>query len=145
MNDLSQPTNNPLRPNIGPSAPQSPQPTPPPPGNQTVPGSASQPPSPLKKWLPLLFVLGAILTGILVFIILQGMTKRPAPEQITVIVTPTPSPTPIRTPSSVATTSAFIAFVDHVSSLSSQIEEFEKDDPALSPPSFVLPLGFSNL
>lgn len=96
-----------------------------------------------EKIIPLVLACLAILTGIGVFITIQRINNRAfEPTPITIVVTPTPSPTPIRNVTNLSTSSAYMAFNDSVASLSTKIQEFEKDDPSLSPPSLVLPLGF---
>lgn len=98
-----------------------------------------------EKFLPFILAFFAIVTGIILFLLLrQLMTKPTSPPPVTVIVTPTPTPTPVRIPTQTSTTSAFMEFSQTVSSFSGTLQNFEKSDPSLSPPSLVLPLGFSN-
>lgn len=101
------------------------------------------PPMAEKLW-PLILAVCAIFFGIVIFAIVQKFMEKPTPTQITVIVTPTPSPTPVRNMTTVATTSSFAAFDSAVASLSAKVQGYEENDPSLSPPSLVLPLGFTN-
>jgi hypothetical protein len=97
------------------------------------------------KLLPLILAFFAIVTGVLLFFVLKQLQKKSeAPPPVTIIVTPTPSPTPIRFPTNISTSSAFLDFEGSVASYASNLNAFEKNDPSLSPPSLVLPLGFSN-
>ena len=98
-----------------------------------------------EKYMPIVLAFFAVITGIILFFILGTMLKKPQPlPPVTIIVTPTPAPTPVRTPTALSTTSAFLQFSDSISTFSSELQNFQKDDPSLSPPSLVLPLGFSN-
>lgn len=99
--------------------------------------------SEVEKFTPFILAILAICTGIMIFTVIQVL--QPEPEQpmpVTIVITPTPTPTPIRTPTNVSTSSAFLTFVDDVNTLQNSIRDFEKDDPMLSPPALVLPLGF---
>jgi hypothetical protein len=96
-----------------------------------------------EKIIPLILACLAIMTGIGLFVILQKINNNTfVPTPITIVVTPTPSPTPIRNATNISTTSAFLTLQENISKLNTTINEFEKDDPSLSPPSLVLPLGF---
>ncbi len=115
------------------------QPEPPapvvPPVPQRIPGI-------LQKILPILIVIGAIFFGAFVYYLIQKSTNKDVdPGITTVIVTPTPSPTPVRYQTSVSTSSAFVALEQSISSFSAKLNEFSKEDPSLSPPNLVLPLG----
>lgn len=55
----------------------------------------------------------------------------------------TPSPTPIRNVSPVATTSAFLALEQSISTLSANIAATNADDPTLTPPIIELDLGLT--
>lgn len=123
----------------------------------TSPGqtSAPQPPVPPKpkiklpenseKYLPFILAFFAILSGILLFFLFQQLTKTPETlPPVTIIVTPTASPTPVRYPTNTSTTSAFLDFETSVNAFAQKLSSFEKSDPSLTPPSLVLPLGFQN-
>jgi hypothetical protein len=121
---------------------------------QTQTSEAQQPsnnipkkfPSIWQKMIPILIIaLLAILTGTALFFVLHNINNQEEPpEPITVVVTPTPTPTPIRNATVVSTSPQFTEFVHAISTLSTTINEFERDDPSLSPPSLILPLGFPN-
>lgn len=97
----------------------------------------------LKKFFPLVLVIGAILFGIIVYMAMQKVIDPNTPNPIqNPDLSPTPSPTPIRHQTLVATSSGFLTMEEDISSLSAELQEFSKDDPALSPPNLVLPLGF---
>lgn len=96
-----------------------------------------------EKLLPLILASLAILTGISLFLIIQRINYQvEEPKLVTIIVTPTPSPTPLRIATNLSTSSAYLSFNEQVSSLSANITTFEREDPSLFPPSLVLPLGF---
>ncbi len=57
--------------------------------------------------------------------------------------TNTPSPTPVRQLSAIASQSAFMVLDEKIASLSSSIKNYIIEDPSLSPPVLVLPLGFT--
>lgn len=101
-------------------------------------------PSIWQKMIPVLIIAFlAILTGISLFLVIQNINNQEEPPKpITVVVTPTPTPTPIRNATIVSASPQFTEFVNAISTLSATINEFERDDPSLSPPSFTLPLGF---
>lgn len=98
----------------------------------------------VEKLLPLILAVVAIFFGILIFAVVQKFIEKPEPKPVTIIVTPTPSPTPVHIFTTVATTSAFMAFESNVASLSGKVEAFQNEDPSLTTPSLVLPLGFPN-
>ncbi len=124
-----------------PQIPVTPQPSTP--VSEATPSVTKKIPVTWEKIIPLVLACLAILTGIGVFMAIQGINNRTfEPKPITIVVTPTPSPTPIRNITNLSTSSAYTAFTDAVASLSSNIQEFEKEDPSLSPPTLVLPLGF---
>jgi len=114
--------------------PQVPPPLPPIP--QKVPGL-------LSKMLPILLGVGGVFFGAFVFYVVQKNTqKEVTPGITTVFVTPTSIPTPVRYPTNVSTTSGFLSLEQSISSFSSELIEFSKDDPALTPPNLNLTLGF---
>lgn len=83
-----------------------------------------------------------ILFGVGSYVAVQQITKKPEePKVTTIVVTPTPSPTPIRYQTNISTTSAFISMEEAISSFSQKLIDFSKDDPSLNPPNLVLPLG----
>jgi hypothetical protein len=132
---------NPLTSNLSPIQPTSrvsqpvhPQPQPPIPPARTG-----------EKFLPFILGIFAIITGIILFILLQQIQKKPEqPPPVTIIVTPTASPTPVRFATNISTSSAFTDLESSVASYAAKLSSFEQSDPSLSPPSIVLPLGFSN-
>lgn len=83
-----------------------------------------------------------IVVGIMLLYIFRTSIIPPKPPLPEVIVTPFPSPTPIRVLSAIATQSAFIVLTQNASSVSSAIANTNLDDPSLSPPVIDLPLGF---
>jgi hypothetical protein len=97
-----------------------------------------------EKFLPLILAFFAILSGVLLFFLFQQLQKKPEPQPpITIIVTPTRAPTPVWYPTNVSTTSAFLDFDRSINEFAAKLNTFERNDPSLSPPSIVLPLGFS--
>jgi hypothetical protein len=120
---------------------------PPPPApaqNPTVPASPA--PQPKKgiphRLFPIFLVVGAIFFGAFIYYLIQKLTTKPLePEITTVIVTPTPSPTPFRYPTNVSTSSGFLLLEESISSFSAELDKFSKDDPSLSPPNLILPIG----
>ncbi len=87
-----------------------------------------------------LIAIGIGLIGIFVW---RGITQK-STKDIAATPTPThtPSPTPIRQISALASQSGFIALDEKIASLSSSIKNYIIEDPSLSPPVLVLPLGF---
>ncbi len=83
-----------------------------------------------------------ILFSIGSYIAIQQITKKPEESKVTtIVITPTPSPTPIRYQTNISTTSAFISLEETIASFSKKLIDFSKDDPSLNPPNLVLPLG----
>jgi len=100
-------------------------------------------PSLMSKLIPIFLVLGAVSFGSLIYVIIQNSQKK-EPDQVikTVVVTPTPSPTPIRVATVISTSSAYMELEKSIDEFEAALNEFSKDDPMLSPPTLVLPLGF---
>ncbi len=80
--------------------------------------------------------------GLLVLLLFSLMRSKPPPPGPVAPASPTPSPTPIRILSVIATDSAFQALRASQASLSSELSLLSPDDPSLTPPVLVLPLGF---
>ncbi|MBI5621201.1 hypothetical protein HY949_05450 [Candidatus Gottesmanbacteria bacterium] len=83
-------------------------------------------------------VIGA---GILSLFLFTVMSKKSTIPTVVVSLSPTPTPTPVRILSSVATDSAFIMLKVSHASLSAGLSVLNPDDPNLSPPALVIPLG----
>ncbi len=114
---------------------------------QESPVNVNQAPSPIQtKRSPItVWILAGIVifAGMAILFLFRNSiipTKSPPPE---VIITPLPSPTPIRILSAIATQSAFIALTQSAASVSAAIGNTNLDDPSLSPPVIDLPLGFT--
>lgn len=98
-----------------------------------------------KPAFPRLWLIAVIViaTGIVVlFTITKLMGVPPGPTR-QVVEPPEVSPTrPVRTLSTIATQSAFMALEQAHASLSASLTGTNLDDPSLSPPVLDLPLGF---
>lgn len=88
----------------------------------------------------ILTVIILLLVGLLVF-----TSGRRGSSTVAPMPTPTntPVPTPVRALSSYATQSAFIAFQQSVGTLSTSVQNVVLNDQTITPPTLVLPLGFS--
>jgi hypothetical protein len=112
-----------------------------PPSDQTV----TPAPKPTKPLLPtwliaaVVVVVGSIAVLWAVGVFSRGEQLTPTTAELV----PTPTPTPIRTPSALATQSAFLAFEEAVASLSAHIQALPVSDPSLAPPTIELELGFN--
>jgi hypothetical protein len=98
----------------------------------------------MPKWLPIVIILIlVILVGIGVLTRISG----PSPQQTTDVPTPTPAlqftPQPSRSLSGIGTQPEFQDFQAAVATLSAAIAEYTVNDPTLTPPQLVLPLGFN--
>lgn len=126
-----------------PTQPQSvpqPQPTIPPVAPQSIPKVGI-----LQRIFPFLLAVVAIFFGAFIYYVIQKVTTTPEqPIVTTIIATPTVAPTPFRNATVISTSSAFISLETDISSFSSELSEFSKDDPSLSPPNLVLPLGLDS-
>jgi len=91
-----------------------------------------------------LIIAGVVILCILLgFLLYRQVTQQPSdPAAPTPTPTSTPSPTPIRELSGIAGDPAFAELEASVASLSASIRNFNAQDPSLSPPSLILPLGF---
>lgn len=92
-------------------------------------------------------VIAVVATLLLATGVFVGITKL-QPTKTAAVATPTPAPptptpTPIREPSLIASSSAFLQFQANVATLSAVIAGYNPQDSALTPPSLVLPLGFT--
>lgn len=110
-------------------------------GAPTPPAGGPKPRSPVFT-----IALAVIMTAVVVSGIFYGLSLY-RPQQVAVTPTPTPTPmatpTPIRQPSTIAGQPAFLQFQSAVATLSAAIAGFSAQDPTLTPPTLVLPLGFS--
>lgn len=98
-----------------------------------------------RNYMPIIVaVLG---TALLVSGLFFGISFVTKPKETAVVpaATPTPNatPTPIRQPSAIAGQATFIDFQSAVSTLSAAIAGYNSQDPSLTPPTLVLPLGFT--
>lgn len=122
-----------------PSAPVAPIPSPPAAPAGGLPTRKSNP----YLWLVALVVVILGISFLLIF--RQQQTQRQeAQGQPTPTLTPTPSPTPYRTPSALASQSAFLNLDVSLASFSANLGRFPAADPQLVPPVLDLTLGFSN-
>lgn len=90
--------------------------------------------------------IAAIIAIFLIGSLIVAGTKSTTPTPLVPTPTPTtiPTPTPQRTPSAIASQSAFQALDASVQSLANDLNGLSIRDPSLSPPVLDLPLGFSN-
>lgn len=119
-------------------------PTPVPPVPQNVPPQAVPPPPPTPK-IPVTLIVAVLATALLVSGVFFGLSFL-KPKEVAVVPTPTPTaaptPTPIRQPSAIAALPEFMQFKASVATLSAAIAGYNPQDPSLTPPTLVLPLGF---
>lgn len=112
---------------------------------ESVPPVQSEIPpiSPTKRSVayPWLIAIGVVGVGLLSLIVVSKLLSTPNTPMVQVIETPTPTPTPIRTLSTIAAQSAFVALDQSQASLSANLTDTNLDDPSLSPPVLDLPLG----
>lgn len=92
-------------------------------------------------------VIAIVATLLLTTGVFVGITKL-QPTKTAAVATPTPAPpaptpTPIQQPSLLASSSAFLQFQSSVATLSAVIAGYNPQDSTLTPPSLVLPLGFT--
>lgn len=104
------------------------------------------PPGGFSIFKMMLFIIGAlVIIGIIGAVIL--LKKAPVEQKPfqppTSNNTPSIVPTPIRTPSDIATQSAFMKLDSDVTALDTGLHAYSVTDPSLSPPVLTLPLGFS--
>ena len=90
--------------------------------------------------------IAAIIAIFLIGSLIVAGTKSTTPTPLVLTPTPTtiPTPTPQRTPSAIASQSAFQLLDASVQSLANDLSTLTIQDPSLSPPVLDLPLGFSN-
>lgn len=97
------------------------------------------PPTPVAKPSKRVFVVGGILFFIVVLSTLVFMKSQVNSRKV-VVPSPTPfeiiTPTPLRKPSFIASSSAFMQFTDEVASFSARINSFTMQDATLTPPIF---------
>ncbi len=91
----------------------------------------------------LLAVAGTAIVVSGVFVGLSRLTKPETVEAPTPTPAPVATPTPVRRQSAIAGQQAFREFKDAVATLSAAVAGFSPQDPSLTPPTLVLPLGFS--
>lgn len=100
-----------------------------------------------KRRLPnhILVVAGIFLMAILITAVfyVRSLQQTPIAVTPTPIEAPPPTPTPIRTPSRLASTSAFMSFQSAVSSLSAGLQILNINDPSFTPPILNTDLGLS--
>lgn len=90
--------------------------------------------------------IAAIIAIFLIGSLIVAGTKSTTPTPLVPTPTPTtiPTPTPQRTPSAIASQSAFQTLDASVQSLANDLNGLSIRDPSLSPPVLDLPLDFSN-
>jgi len=102
-----------------------------------------QAPPPEKSSLPI--IIAVIVTAVVISGLFYAISQKKQ-EEIVVAPTPTPvlmpTPTPVRQPSALAAAPEFIQFKAAVATLSAAIAGYSSQDPSLTPPTLVLPLGF---
>lgn len=117
-----------------------PEPTP----IQSAPAQAVPPPPPSPK-ISLPVIIAVVATAMIVSGVFFGLSRL-KPKETVVAPTPTPTPiatpTPIRQPSALATLPEFLLFQSSVATLSAAIAGYNPQDPSLTPPTLILPLGF---
>lgn len=126
-------------------------PTPPTKGPET-PNITLPPVSPptntiTKKPLPILVILVSIILILIITLIavfLQNRKENAPTEQVIVTPTAAPTPTPIRKPSALSTTDAFIAFSIKNASFSAEISNFTFQEGLFTPPTLDLDLGIND-
>ena len=107
-------------------------------------GSQVPPPPAPRITMPILIaIVVTVIMSVLVFLALSKM--KPQQEQVvpTPTMAPIVTPTPVRQPSAIASQSAFIDFRTAIATLSAAVATYNVQDPSLTPPTLVLPLGFS--
>lgn len=117
---------------------------PPPQQSQPEADQALTGPPASKISLPIIIAIAA--TIIVVAVVFFGIL-RVKPGETVVAPTPTSAPlstpTPFRKQSAIASDSAFMEFQTNVATLSAAIAGYNPLDPMLTPPTLILPLGFS--
>lgn len=107
----------------------------------SVPLTPMPPPSPKKNVL-LIALLSIIAIGVIALVYIQA-NKKP---EIIRVAEPTPiviiTPTPVKQLTTIASTSAFMVFSEHVASLSAMVNEFSLQDGLLTPPLFDVEISF---
>lgn len=84
-----------------------------------------------------------IIIGVAALVLLRVFMSPPTlPVTQVEVVTPMPSPTPLRKVSEIAIQGTFLNLEQAHASLSAQLSATNLDDPSLSPPVLDLPLGF---
>lgn len=130
---------------VVPTAEQSIPPRTPTTGPTVSSGGAPPPPPTPRITLPII-IAAVVATAIIVSGIFFGLSRM-KPQVAQTLPTPTTgpvaTPTPVRQPSALATQSAFINFQGAIATLSAAIATYNVQDPSLTPPTLVLPLGFS--
>lgn len=124
-----------------------PEPTPViPPGPEAhQPLADAVPPPPPAPKVSIPIIIAVVATAMIVSGVFFGLS-RIKPKEVVVAPTPTPTPiatpTPIRQPSAFASQPDFLKFQTAVATLSAAIAGYSPNDPSLTPPTLVLPLGF---
>lgn len=96
----------------------------------------------LPKVIMAVLAFSAIFTGVVAYNLYLRLQGKTTPvETITVLISPTLAPTPIRTRSQVSQTVPFSSFETEVSSFTALIQSARDDDPMLSIPDIIQPLG----
>ena len=112
-----------------------------------TPMQQSVPPAPPAPNIVTPVVIAVVATLLLATGVFVGITKL-QPTKTAAVATPTPAPptptpTPVEQPSAIASSSAFLQFQASVATLSAAINQYNPQDATLTPPSLVLPLGFT--